>query len=63
MYEFQVPKLSCGHCVATVTRAIQSADPAARVQADLAAKTLRVESRAEEAALRQALAGVGYPAQ
>jgi len=63
MYEFHVPRLSCGHCVATVTRAIQSADPAARVEVDLAAKSLRVESRADDATLRQALASVGYAAR
>ncbi|PPE73473.1 heavy metal transporter [Solimonas fluminis] len=63
MYQFHVPTMTCGHCVARVTRAVQSADPRARVQIDLAGKTLSVESTASDASLRQALSEAGYPAR
>ena len=32
----QITGMTCGHCVATVTRAVRAADPAADVKVDLA---------------------------
>ncbi len=60
MLEFDIPAMTCGHCVASVTEAIKAVDPAARVEADLAHKKLRVESRVEPGALRAALDAAGY---
>lgn len=62
MLKLDVPALSCGHCVKTVTRAIQTIDPNAAVDVDLAAKRVDVRSTAGEATLRAALAEAGYPA-
>lgn len=61
MYEFEVANLSCAHCVNAVTHAIHREDPAAVVEVDLAARQLRVQSRCDEARLREALARVDYP--
>ena len=36
MITFQIPAMSCGHCVRSITEAVQATDPAAQVQADLA---------------------------
>ena len=58
---FNVPDISCGHCVATVTRAIKALDPAAEVTADLAAKIVTVASTATAAAVAKALDEAGYP--
>ncbi|GAB4043344.1 MAG: heavy-metal-associated domain-containing protein [Rubrivivax sp.] len=43
MPRFVVNDMTCGHCVATVTRALQQADPAARVEIDLARHLVQVE--------------------
>ena len=37
---FHVPGMSCGHCVRSVTEAVQGIDPSARVAVDLQAKTV-----------------------
>ncbi|SEQ18025.1 copper chaperone [Solimonas aquatica] len=62
MYEFEVKDMNCNHCVQSVTRAIQSQDPGAKVSIDLATKRVKVESQADETAIRRALADADYPA-
>ena len=59
--KFNVPDMTCGHCVATITRAVKALDPAAEVKADLAGKTVTVESTVPAAAMAQALDQAGYP--
>ena len=44
MQVFNVEGMSCGHCVSTITQAVQAKDPAASVRVDLAAKEVGVES-------------------
>jgi len=44
MQIFSVEGMTCGHCVKAVTQAVQSKDPAARVEVDLKAKEVRVAS-------------------
>lgn len=61
MYQFNLPDMSCGHCVAAITQALQQADAQARVQVDLAAKTAEVESQLPRGTLAAALAEAGYP--
>jgi copper chaperone len=60
MYEFDIPDMSCGHCVATVTKAIKSADPEAVANIDLAKRKATVESKADPAILGAALKDAGY---
>jgi copper chaperone CopZ len=62
MIRFQVPDMHCGGCVRRVTRAVQSVDPAATVEADVPGREVRVEGSADPAALMAALAEAGYPA-
>ncbi len=61
MYQFNLPDMSCGHCVAAITQALQQADAQALVQVDLAAKTAVVDSQLPREALAAALAEAGYP--
>jgi copper chaperone len=61
MIEFHLPAMSCGHCVRTVTEAVQEIDPKARVDVDLDSKKVQVESNADRTALTQALTEAGYP--
>jgi copper chaperone len=63
MYEFTVEKMSCGHCIKTVTQAVRGCDINADVNVDLATKRVGVKSTAAEADLRTALAKAGYPAR
>lgn len=61
MYEFDIPDMSCGHCAATVTKAIQSVDPAARPEIDLPAHKAKVQTDKAPEALLSALDEAGYP--
>lgn len=60
MIEFNLPQMSCGHCVKAVTEAVQSVDPQAHVEVDLASKKARVESKAKPEQLSKALSEAGY---
>lgn len=62
MQSLHIPKMSCGGCLATVTRAIVALDPQARVEGDLERRIVRVDTKAPEAALLAALKECGYPA-
>ena len=62
MTKLQVPDMSCGHCVATITKAVTAADPEAKVVADLGTKSVQVDTRVPDAALLEVLANIGYPA-
>ncbi|HEV7264130.1 MAG TPA: heavy-metal-associated domain-containing protein [Falsiroseomonas sp.] len=57
---FDIPDMTCGHCVKTVTKAVQSIDPDATVQADLAAHVITVASNADAARLSTAISAAGY---
>ena len=59
--KFNIPDMTCGHCVSTVTKAVKALDAAADVKADLAAKTVTVETSAPAAAVSKALDEAGYP--
>ena len=41
MLTFEVKDMTCGHCVGAITKAVEAADPGARVQIDLAASLRR----------------------
>jgi copper chaperone len=61
MYELQVENMSCGHCVAAVTKAVKALDGNAQVDVDLAGKAVKVQSDAALDAVRAAIADAGYP--
>ena len=61
MYELEVEGMSCGHCVSSVTKSVLAIDPAAKVDVDLAAKKVRVDSQAALPAISSAIAEAGYP--
>jgi copper chaperone len=60
--ELKIEAMACGGCAKSVTKAIQSVDAEARVEADPAARTARVETTATPAAILRALAEAGSPA-
>lgn len=61
MMTFTLPDMTCGHCVATVTKAIKTLDSKAEVKADLARKTVTVETTAPASAVAKAMEDAGYP--
>jgi copper chaperone len=61
MIEFQVPAISCAHCVRAVTEAVKEIDPLAKIDVDVNTKHVNVESGAERAKLAAALTEAGYP--
>lgn len=60
--ELKIEGMTCGGCAKAVTGAIRSVDPNARIEADLAARTVRVETTATPAVLQLVLDEAGYPA-
>lgn len=62
MLELTLKDMSCGHCVAAVTRTLQQLDPQAQVTVDLPTKKVQVQTQVSAERVRQALAEEGYPA-
>lgn len=62
MIELQLPDMTCGHCVKTVTTTVQKLDPAAKVECDLAEHQVRIDTTLPRERVVQALAIEGYPA-
>ena len=60
MYEFQIPNMSCGHCVRAITQAVQSLDPSAQVQTDIAAHRVQVDTTAAREKVVEQLEAAGY---
>ena len=60
MQEFQIPNMSCGHCVKAITTAVLSLDPHAKVQADVAQHQIQVDSTATREVLAKQLIDAGY---
>ena len=60
MIKLNVPDMSCGHCVKSITSAIQSKYSAASVVCDLASKTVEIEKGPSTQELQDTLEEAGY---
>lgn len=60
MLEFQIPSMTCGHCVGTVTKAIKQADPKATVEIDLPSHRVRVQTTESRDHIESAVKESGY---
>lgn len=60
MQQFKVSGMSCGHCVRAVTQAIQALEQTARVEVDLAAGMVRVDSDLDATQIQAAIREEGY---
>ena len=60
MIEFRIDDMTCGHCASTITKAVRSLDQAAKVEIDLAAKRVRVDSQLDAAKFAAAIVGAGF---
>jgi copper chaperone len=59
--EFQLPDMSCAHCASKVTKALKQVDPRCRIDIDLTARTVKVQSTEDSKELARALGDAGYP--
>ena len=61
MFSLKVSGMTCGGCINAVTRAIQSQDPQAKVQADLASQTVNLETSLSPEQASQLITDAGFP--
>ena len=52
--------MACSACVKTITQAIATLDPAAKVEADSKTKRVNIETQKSETEVKQAIAAAGY---
>ena len=60
MLSFEIPNMTCGHCVRSVTEAVKAADPAAELQIDLPTHRVQVQTSAAREAVVAQLVEAGY---
>lgn len=60
MLVFEVNDMTCGHCVATITNALNHALPGAMVTIDLPSHSVRVSGASDAAAIEAAIRDAGY---
>jgi copper chaperone len=58
--KLKVPNIACDGCVETITEAIHTMEPDARVNVDVQTKTVTVESAASEETIKQSIVAAGY---
>lgn len=60
---FSIPKISCGHCVATIQNKIKELDGILKVEGNSQDKTATVEwhAPASESQIKSKLSEIGYP--
>jgi len=63
MQRFTVQGMTCGHCVRSVTKAIQQDDPGADVLVDLARGEVQVKSSLGSEKILSLITEEGYAAQ
>ena len=61
MLKLNVPDMTCGHCAATVTKAVRGVDDKAVVTVDLPTNTVEIVTDAEASRISAALAAADYP--
>ena len=60
--QFHIKNMTCGGCARSVTKAIQSLDATARVEADPTTRKVEVTSSRTRSEIEAVLAEAGYPA-
>lgn len=60
--DLRIENMTCGGCARSVTKAIQSVDPAAKIETNPTARAVKLETIASPAAVLQALDEAGFPA-
>jgi copper chaperone len=60
MIEYTIPTMTCAHCAQTITKTIQRIDAEAKVEIDLEARRVRIDTVQLGSAFGQALSDEGY---
>ena len=60
MIELTLPTMTCGHCVRSVTEAVQRVDSAAKLDIDLPSHRVRIDSPLPAEQFSAALIEAGY---
>ncbi len=60
MHEFTVQDMTCGHCVATITEAVKALDPDGRLEIDLPAKRVKVQTALSADRVAAAISKAGF---
>ena len=63
MIELTIDDMTCGGCVASITRVVKGLDPDASVEANVETKRVRIGSLIDTEALVAAIANAGYHPQ
>lgn len=63
MLEFKVEDMTCGHCVATITKAVKEVNLQASVEADVSQHRVRIQGATDAAAVEAAIREAGYTPQ
>ncbi|PTQ73315.1 heavy-metal-associated domain-containing protein [Celeribacter persicus] len=63
MSVFSIPNMTCGHCKAAITEALEAIDDTVEIEADMDAHEIDVFSEAGDEAILDALQKAGYPAE
>ncbi|MFN6512988.1 MAG: heavy-metal-associated domain-containing protein [Nostoc sp. CreGUA01] len=58
--QLKVSNIACEKCAETITESIHVMEPDARVDVDVNAKTVTVESAASEESIKQVIVAAGY---
>ena len=61
MLSLKVSGMTCGGCINAVTRAVQSQDPQAKIQADLVTQTVNLETTLSVEQASQLITDAGFP--
>jgi copper chaperone len=58
--ELKVPSMVCDACVKSVTQAIKTHEPEAKVDINLETKQVKVDTEASEESIKQIITAVGH---
>lgn len=61
MFAFQIDDMTCGHCVAAITKAVRGVDASAQVEVDLASHRVEIsQTQVTSLDLTSAIVGAGF---
>lgn len=63
MVRFEVNGMTCGGCARSITNAIESVDPTAKITTDVQQRLVTVETNAEESSIIEVIREAGYEAK
>lgn len=61
--KFDVPKMSCGHCVGAITSELEAADKDAKVTANLETRSIEVDTSLDAKNVIKAVEAAGFDAE